>query len=156
MPELSREPERLGNPRCLLLAAEVPSEHGPVSKLVRTSALSLTTKCSVSLSCGHTVLYRSCASDPWAGSSLPLILLVREGLSGVHRKHPGPQAVAECDLDIGARRVTSCPTWRSLSLQGVNGNQWGLAGERDNGLSDIGLWSPAHGSQMGSIMPLFS
>lgn len=44
MPELSREPERLGNPRCLLLAAEVPSEHGPVSKLVRTSALSLTTK----------------------------------------------------------------------------------------------------------------
>lgn len=50
----------------------------------------------------------------------------------MHRKHPGPQAVAECDLDIGARRVTSCPTWRSLSLQGVNGNQWGLAGERDN------------------------
>lgn len=73
----------------------------------------------------------------------------------MHGKHPGPQAVTQCHLYIGTRHVTSCPTLRSLSLQGIDGNQWGLAGGMDNELSDIGLWSFAHSSQMGSMMLLF-
>lgn len=95
----------LGNPRWSH-AVEVAGEQGPVSELVGTSVLSLTKRSRKSvLRSGHLAFLLSCtpAVPLMLGQvplSLLLTLLVHEGLSEVHGKHPGPQAVAECHLDI--------------------------------------------------------